>query len=409
MTVPMHHLLAGSAVAGLLFLLPVRDANAQDNRNTWDWGTAGGVLTFIAGGAVGGILGWRLSKLASKAKRDDNTTELALTQLNSSVKVLDGKLTKLETNSEESIQGLSHILESKMNPGSVMSTVSTSLETVKQHIIEVKEMIERAIEKKENNQTGPCTSNPDQTIEIHNNQSRSIIIDANAAIDGRIFTLLEYDLLEELRGQIIIAECMTNELKRLEPELRANGFDNLWSFQGKDKNRIDYNNNYESKITDARLLQLTSGTDDDKELFQGISNADKKLFLLTSDTNGILITADRKLVECCRNRNVRVLNLDELNKITNKPPEIKPPILKKGDEVDVELEKSNKNPNDAINRSCGPIIVVKDAVEFIGQTKRVVITGALKNGRAYFASLLPSPNAEPPTVEAKAPQTPPAP
>ena len=69
MTVPMRHLLAGSAVAGLLFLLPVGDANAQDNRNTWGWVEAGGVLTFIAGGAVGGIVSWRLSKLAFKGKR----------------------------------------------------------------------------------------------------------------------------------------------------------------------------------------------------------------------------------------------------------------------------------------------------------------------------------------------------
>ena len=107
----MRHLLASSAVAGLLFLLPAGGANAQGNRDTsWGWGATGGVLTFIAGGAVGGIFGWRLSKLSSKGKRDNDTTELALTQLNSSVKVLDEKLTKLEM---EIIQRLSPTLESK--------------------------------------------------------------------------------------------------------------------------------------------------------------------------------------------------------------------------------------------------------------------------------------------------------
>lgn len=155
----MRHLLTGSAVAGLLFLLPVGDANAQDNRNTWGWGTAGGVLTFIAGGTVGGTVGWRLSKLASKAKRDEGNMDSELTQLNGSVKALDEKLTQLATNSEEGIHRLSRTLESKMNLGSAMNTVSTSLETVEQHIIKVEEIIERAIGKKEGNQTvDPCTS-----------------------------------------------------------------------------------------------------------------------------------------------------------------------------------------------------------------------------------------------------------
>ena len=125
MPISMRHLLASSAVAGLLVLLPVGDANAQDNRNTWDWGTAGGVmLSFIAiaaaGGAVGGssIVAWQLSKLASKGKRDDEAAmELALTQLNSSVKALDEKLTNLEAKSEENFQSLSSALESAVNKG----------------------------------------------------------------------------------------------------------------------------------------------------------------------------------------------------------------------------------------------------------------------------------------------------
>ena len=116
----MRHLLASSAVAGLLFLLPAGSANAQDNRDaSWGWGASGAggmVLSFIAAaaGAAGGssIVAWRLSKLASKGKRDDEAAmELALTQLNSNIKVLeDEKLTKLEM---EIIQRLSPTLESK--------------------------------------------------------------------------------------------------------------------------------------------------------------------------------------------------------------------------------------------------------------------------------------------------------
>ena len=132
----MRHLLASSTVAGLLFLLPAGGANAQDNRNTsWGWGAAGGggiVLSFIAAaaGAAGGssIVLWKLSKLASKGKRDDKAMELALTQLNSSVKVLEEKSTKPEEIFQES---------SLINLASKMDTVSTNLETIKSDFTEL--------------------------------------------------------------------------------------------------------------------------------------------------------------------------------------------------------------------------------------------------------------------------------
>ena len=98
MSLPMRHLLAGSAVAGLLFLLPVgAPANAQDNRNTWSWVQTGEVvLSFIAavGGAtaVSAIVWRRLSKPGAEGKRHDGKVESALMQLNSSVKAVDTKL-----------------------------------------------------------------------------------------------------------------------------------------------------------------------------------------------------------------------------------------------------------------------------------------------------------------------------
>lgn len=185
MRLPMRHLLTGSAVAGLLFLLPVGDANAQDNRNTWGWGAAGGVLTLIAGSAVGGIVGWRLSKLAFKGKRgdeDDKIVEPALTKLNSSVKTVD---TKLE-NVLNSINGLTSTLERKIDLESAIATVSTSLEkTLEQQTIKVEEIVERAMKKEEHSQVEESPFISDKMIENHN-QLGPIIIETNAIIDGRI-------------------------------------------------------------------------------------------------------------------------------------------------------------------------------------------------------------------------------
>lgn len=94
----MRHLLASSAVAGLLFLLPAGGANAQDNRDTsWGWGAAGG------GGMV-------LSLIAAAAGAAGGSIILV-------VKILDEELTKLE----ENIQRLNSTLESKIDSESAMS------------------------------------------------------------------------------------------------------------------------------------------------------------------------------------------------------------------------------------------------------------------------------------------------
>lgn len=85
------------------------------------------VLSLIAAAAAAGAAGgssivvWRLSKLASKGKRDDEVRELALKQVNSNIKVLDEKLTKLEAKPEEKIQRLSSALESKIGSESAVN------------------------------------------------------------------------------------------------------------------------------------------------------------------------------------------------------------------------------------------------------------------------------------------------
>ena len=400
----MRHLLAGSAVAGLLFLLPVGDANAQDNRNTWGWGAAGGVLTFIAGSAVGGIMGWRLSKLAFKGKRDDEDDKIvepALTKLNSSVKTVD---TKLE-NVLNSINGLTSTLENKIDLEGAIATVSTSLEkTLEQQIIKVEEIVERAMNKKEDSQMEHSPFISDKMIENHN-QLRPIIIETNAIIDGRIVNLLSSDLLEQLKGKILVTKLMKNELNSptIQRKCMIRGYENLYRLCSNMNHRIEENNiSYDSKTMNERLMQLTSDTE--KKLLECLSDADKKFFLLASDTNGILITMDINLENLCHCTNVRVLNLDGLYKT------IKPKILFRGQHVDIYLAMPGKRSNQAIGYAeHGQAVAVNEARELIGQKKTVKITGSTPDDRLFFAELS-SPAEKPPTVKAEDPKkTPPAP
>ena len=329
-----------------------------------------------------------------------------LTQLNGSVKILDEKLTKLATNSEQAILRLSRTLDSEMSLESFMNTVSTSLETVKQRNIKVEEMIKRAIEKKENNQTSPRTSNPDQIIEIHNNQSRSIIIDTNAIIDGRIIEMLESGAWENLKGTVVITDLLTEELVRVKDETdRIRGHKNLEKLRNNNNIRNFIKDeciiaSYDDKTVDEKLSQLISDTEE--ESLRKIDKNDKKFYLHTSDTNGILITVDVDLTSLCLNTNVRVLSLNKLYETIK--PEI---LLERGQRIDVELNESNQDPNDAIGYYHGIIVVVKNGGPFVGQTKHVVITGISKSG-IRFAKIF-SPAEKPPTVKAEVPQPPPAP
>ena len=410
MPIPMGRLWTSSAVAGLLFLLPAGHANAQDNRNTWGWGATRGMLIFIASGAVGSIVGWSVSRLASKGKRGDGNKETVLArfdQLDNGVKVLNEKLTKLETTSKEEIHGLSRTLESKMNLGSKIHMVSTSLETIGQRIIKVEGMVKAVIEKKENNQLDQCTSNSNQAIGIHNNQSRPIIVDTSAIIDGRIIKLQKSGLLEELKGKFLITKLMKNELRNIQkPECMSQGYENLANIS--DSIKEETNISYDGKTVEEKLLQCTSATD--KQILEGLSDTDKQFFLLTSETNGILITMDGRLTELCHRTNVGVLNLDELHKI------IKPKnLLECGQKVDVKLKPSkHKDSKDAIaNYDQNIMILVKNGAQFVNQKKSVRITSDpshSRNGRTALAEIISPPDGQAPAVEGgEPPKTSPAP
>ena len=298
MPIPVRYLLAGPAVAGLLFLLPMGHANAQDNRDNWAWdGTRTIASSFIAGGTVGGIASWLLLQGAFKGKRDNEKVDATLTrfdQLDSSVNTLNGTVTKLEMKLEEKIHETNHTLKNKMNLGSTMNTINIGLQTIQQHIIKVEKIIERTIKEKENSQTEQPHLPPNKTIENCNNRPRPIVIDTCAIIDGRIIGLLEFDFFKELKGHIIIADCMVKELKAMKKhklKCYGSGHSNL--------HRL-----YSSSIR-HRIEEKNTPPDRGKSV-------DEKLLQLTIDTNGILVTMDGGLIKLCHSNNIQVLNWDDL-------------------------------------------------------------------------------------------------
>ena len=177
---------------------------------------------------------------------------------------------------------------------------------------------------------------------------------------------------EELKGHIIVHECIENELKGLRSDkndinkIRQGiaGLENLYQLRIKWQDRIDfvYYNLDEKQKPDEKLLQLTK------------------------DNNGIIVTKDRELVKNCRDQGLRTINLDDLSKVLRERENLI------GCEFNVDLKKqSEKNsmehPQDAVAYIYDSRVVVKNASDYIGDRKRITITHVSKGG-TYFAELI---------------------
>ena len=302
--------------------------------------------------------------------------EPALTQLNSSVKELNEKLTKLEAMSEEGIHRLSRTLESKMNLGSKIDMVSISLETVEQHIVKVEEMVKMAVKKKEDNQIDQDIPVLDKTIENDNGQTKPMIIDTSAIINGSIVYLLKVDSFEELKGRIIVHQCVLNELRGLANDNRdinrrrqgVAGLENLNELRAKYQDRID------DICYDPGERQ----------------KPDEKLLQLTKDNNGIIVTRDHELAQKCCKQSLRTINVDDLSKALRKENLV-------GREFEVDLKKQSEkdlqeHPEDAVAYVYESRVIVKNASEYINHRKFIFINDVSRGG-TYFAEVR---DAEPP-------------
>ena len=144
MPIPVRRLLAGSAVAGLLFLFPLGDANAQDNRNNGGWIEGGVVLSLIAAavGAAGGssLTVWWLSKNASKGKRDNGKMDAVLARFDQ----LDSGVSAVGTNLEECINNgvnkLTSTVENKTsNFNDRFNQLDSNVEILSEKLIKLKD------------------------------------------------------------------------------------------------------------------------------------------------------------------------------------------------------------------------------------------------------------------------------
>ena len=188
------------------------------------------------------------------------------------------------------------------------------------------------------------------------------IVDTSLIIDGRLRGLLESEILE---GQVIVAQCVIDELQQLADS-----------------------GNSDKRSKGRRGLKLLAALRDsygrrlivNSTRYQG-DGVDDKLLKLCNDTGGLLLTTDYNLAKVAQVQNLRALNLSEL--VISLRPEVQP-----GDLLQLKIVREGKEADQGVGYlEDGTMVVVESGRGSIGERREVTVTGALQTpaGRMVFA------------------------
>ena len=188
------------------------------------------------------------------------------------------------------------------------------------------------------------------------------IVDTSLIIDGRLRGLLDSEILE---GQVIVAQCVIDELQQLADS-----------------------GNSDKRSKGRRGLKLLAALRDsygrrlivNSTRYEG-DGVDDKLLKLCNDTGGLLLTTDYNLAKVAQVQNLRALNLSEL--VISLRPEVQP-----GDLLQLKIVHEGKEADQGVGYlEDGTMVVVESGRGSIGERREVTVTGALQTpaGRMVFA------------------------
>ena len=188
------------------------------------------------------------------------------------------------------------------------------------------------------------------------------IVDTSLIIDGRLRGLLESEILE---GQVIVAQCVIDELQQLADSGNSDK---------RSKGRRGLKLLAELRDSYGRRLIVNSTR------YEG-DGVDDKLLKLCNDTGGLLLTTDYNLAKVAQVQNLRALNLSEL--VISLRPEVQP-----GDLLQLKIVREGKEADQGVGYlEDGTMVVVESGRDSIGERREVTVTGALQTpaGRMVFA------------------------
>jgi len=194
---------------------------------------------------------------------------------------------------------------------------------------------------------------------------RVILLDTSALIDGRIADICKTNFFS---GRLVIPRFVLQELQKL-----ADSKDSMKRQKGRRG----------LEIVRGMQSNLSMGLKIHEDDIPGEKDTDSKLVRLAKILDAQLCTTDFNLGRVSAIQGVLILNINELVEAIR-------PVLIPGEELEVNLVREGKEPQQAIAYTeDGTMIVVSDARELIGQKVRVNVASVLQTqgGRIIFAKL----------------------
>lgn len=198
-------------------------------------------------------------------------------------------------------------------------------------------------------------------------EGEPLLLDTNVIIDGRITAVVKTGFLS---GALVVPRFVLDELQRLadsgDPQKVTRGRRGLEVMETM------------RTVDDMRLSIHEDPPGNNRDI-----PVDTRLVSLARELNARLLTNDENLAKVARLRGIVVLSFNDLSIALQ-------PQLNPGDELSLSLTRPGKDKHQAVGYLAdGTMIVVNNAVQFIGQTVEIAISGALPTsaGRLIFAEL----------------------
>jgi len=200
----------------------------------------------------------------------------------------------------------------------------------------------------------------------HDLSGNLVLLDTSAIIDGRILDVYRTNFIE---GRLVVPRFILKELQVL-----SDSSDEIKRQKGRRGLELLRQMQNDPKI------DLTIQEDD----FSQIKETDSKLINLAKILEAKICTTDFNLSRVALLQKIEVLNIHELANALRM-------AISTGDVIDITLIKEGKEHNQAVGYlDDGTMIVVNDAKDCIGQTKKVNVTSVLSTqaGKMIFAKII---------------------
>ena len=192
-----------------------------------------------------------------------------------------------------------------------------------------------------------------------------VLLDTSIIIDGRIVDIYKSGFLE---ARLVIPRFVLKELQQI-----ADSTDPIKRQRG--RRGLDILHSLQEELKAQLIVH--------EEDFNDIQEVDAKLVKLAKILDAKILTVDFNLNRIASLQQVKVLNINELANALK-------PVVFPGEVLQLKLIKAGKEYNQAVGYlDDGTMVVVEDAIRYIGQEVKVVVSSVLQTqaGRMIFTKL----------------------